>query len=71
MSFIHLLVAVGQRISLLGLCMKRYDKIVVVGNVWVSRQNGMVLDIRGLSPCLSVGQHSGVEPKIMVVYEND
>ena len=51
--------------------MKRYDKIVVVGNVWVSRQNGMVLDIRGLSPCLSVGQHSGVEPKIMVVYEND
>ena len=51
------------------LLMKRTDKIIVVGYVWNSRQNGMVLDVCGISPCLSVGQHSGVEPKIMVVYE--
>jgi len=51
--------------------MKRTDKIVVVGYVWNSRQNGMVLDIRGVSPCFTVGQHSGVEPKIKVVYETD
>ena len=51
--------------------MKRTDKIVVVGYVWNSRQNGMVLDIRGVSPCFTVGQHSGVEPKIRVVYEVD
>ena len=51
--------------------MRRTDKIVVVGYVWNSRQNGMVLDIRGVSPCVSVGQHSGVEPKIRVVYETE
>lgn len=49
--------------------MRQTDRIVIVGNVWNSRQNGIVLDVRGVSPCLSVGQHSGVEPKIMVVYE--
>lgn len=53
------------------LLMKRTDKIVIVGYVWQSRQNGMVLDIRGVSPCFTVGQHSGVEPKIKVVYEVD
>ena len=51
--------------------MRKTDRIVIVGNVWNSRQNGMVLDIRGVYPCLSVGQHSGVEPKIRVVYEVD
>lgn len=51
--------------------MKRTDKIIVVGYVWNSRQNGMVLDIHGVSPCFTVGQHSGVEPKIKVVYETD
>lgn len=53
------------------LLMKRTDKIVIVGYVWQSRQNGMVLDIRGVSPCFTVGQHSGVEPKIKVIYETD
>lgn len=56
----------AQRLS-----MKPIDKIVVVGYVWNSRQNGMVLDIRGVSPCFTVGQHSGVEPKIKVIYETD
>ena len=51
--------------------MKRTDKIIVVDYVWNSRQNGVVLDIRGVSPCLTIGQHSGVEPKIKVVHETD
>ena len=51
--------------------MRQTDRIVIVGNVWNSMQNGMVLDVCGISPCLSVGQHSGVEPKIRVVYEVD
>lgn len=51
--------------------MKRADKIVIAGYVWESRQNGTVLDVSGISPCISVGQHSGVEPKIRVVYEVD
>ena len=51
--------------------MKRSDKIIVVGNVWNSRQNGMVLNVKGIAPCLSVGCHSGVEPKILVVYQVD
>ena len=49
--------------------MKRSDKIIIVGYVWNSRQNGIVLDIRGVSPCFTIGQHSGVEPKIRVVHE--
>lgn len=71
MLFIHLLVAGGQRINLLVWCMKRTDKIIVVGYVWQSNQNGTVLDASGISHCLTVGQHSGVEPKIRVVYETD
>lgn len=51
--------------------MKPTDKIVVVGFVWNSHQNGAVYDVRGLSPCFVVGQHSGVESKIKVVYETD
>lgn len=51
--------------------MRRTDRIAIVGNVWNSRQNGMFLDIRGVSPCLTVGQHSGVEPKIKVTYKTD
>ena len=51
--------------------MKRTDKIIAVGYVWNSRQNGIVLDVRGVSHCFTVGQHSGVEPKIMVIYETE
>lgn len=51
--------------------MKRSEKIIIVGYVWNSRQNGIVLDIRGVSHCFTIGQHSGVEPKIRVVYETD
>lgn len=49
--------------------MKRSDRIVVVGEVYRSRQNGIVIDVCGVSPCLAVGQHFGVEPKIKVVEE--
>lgn len=49
--------------------MKRSDKILVVGYVWNSCQNGMVINVRGVSPCFTVGCHSGVEPKIRVVNE--
>ena len=46
-------------------------KIMVLGYVWKSQQNGAVYDWGGLSPCLNCGCHSGVEPKIMVYYESD
>lgn len=49
--------------------MKRTNRIVIVGSVWNSKQNGIVLDVRGVSPCFTVGKHSGVEPKIRIVYE--
>ena len=52
------------------LYMRKRNKIVVVGYVYESRQNGIVLDAGGgVSPTLSVGQHFGCEPKIRVVYE--
>ena len=51
--------------------MKPIDRIVVVGYVYASNQNGAVLDIGGLCNCISVGCHNGVEPKIKVVYEKD
>lgn len=47
------------------------SKIMVLGYVWKSQQNGAVYDQEGLSPCLNCGCHSGVEPKIMVYYEQD
>lgn len=49
--------------------MRRVDRILIDGFVWNSRQNGMFLNTSGISPCLNVGQHSGVEPKISIVYE--
>lgn len=41
----------------------------IVGQVWKSSQNGQVYDPMGISPCLTVGNHAGVEPKI-IVYED-
>ena len=41
----------------------------VVGQIWKSKQNGMVYDPDGLAPCLCVGNHSGVEPKIILRQE--
>lgn len=43
-------------------------RCLIVGQVWKSNQNGQVYDPMGISPCLTVGSHAGVEPKI-VVYE--
>lgn len=45
-------------------------KIITEGYVYRSRQNGLVLNPMGVSPTIGVGQHSGVEPRIRVVYEN-
>lgn len=50
-------------------CMRRTDKIVIVGAVWNSKQNGAVLNTKGISQCFTVGKHSGCEPKIQVIYE--
>ena len=49
----------------------KYRTIRSLGYVWNSRQNGMVLDVRGISHCINVGHHGGVEPKIMIVYETE
>jgi len=46
------------------------DKVIVVGQVWRSSQNGQVYDPRGVSPTICVGHHAGVEPKI-IVYEDE
>ena len=45
------------------------DSILICGWVYNSRQNGVVISPKGVVPCIGVGQHSGVEPKIKVVYE--
>ena len=37
----------------------------IVGQVWQSKQNGKVYDPDGVAPCLCVGHHAGVEPKII------
>ena len=42
-------------------------KIITIGYIWKSQQNGAVYDVEGLSPCISCGCHSGVEPKIMEI----
>ena len=44
-------------------------KIKIAGYVYASNQNGVVHDTQGICQCLGVGCHSGVEPKIKVVYE--
>lgn len=47
------------------------DKVVIIGYVYpTSRQNGFVITGGGVSPCLGVGCHSGVEPKLRVLIEN-
>lgn len=48
------------------------DRIIIEGYVWKSQQNGAVYNVGGVSPCLSCGQHSGVEPKIIeIIYEDE
>ena len=44
------------------------SSVKVVMQIYRSQQNGMVYDPDGIAPCLCVGCHSGVEPKI-IVYE--
>lgn len=46
-------------------------KINIVGHVYpTSKQNGIVISCDGIAPCLGVGCHSGVEPKLQVIIEN-
>jgi hypothetical protein len=46
------------------------NKVVIIGYVYKSQQNGAVYDVGGVSPCLCCGCHSGVEPRIMeTIYE--
>lgn len=49
--------------------MRRNEKIPVEVYVYASRQNGVVLNVNGVCPCLGVGCHSGVEPKVMMIHE--
>lgn len=49
----------------------RQSSIVIEGWVYASRQNGVVVSPDGLSPCLGVGCHSGVETKILLKYESE
>ena len=49
--------------------MSSKEKIVIVGFVWRSMQNGAVYSTEGLAPTISRGSHSGVEPKIIVFDE--
>ncbi len=49
----------------------RQDKIIVVGYVYASDQNGAVLDTEGICNCLGCGAHGGCEPKIKIVNESD
>lgn len=53
-----------------GVVMERLPlRCLIVGQVYRSQQNGMVYDPNGISPCLTVGNHAGVEPRI-IVYED-
>lgn len=44
-------------------------RCLIVGQIWKSKQNGKVYSPEGIAPCICVGNHAGVEPKI-IVYEN-
>lgn len=46
-------------------------KIEIIGQIWKSLANGMVYSPEGLSPTLVVGCHSGVEPKIIYIEEDE
>ena len=42
-----------------------FDRIVIRGWIYKSRQNGVVVDVHGVVPTISVGNHSGVEPRTL------
>lgn len=45
-------------------------RCMIVGQVYRSQQNGNVYDPNGIAPCICVGHHAGVEPRI-IVYEDE
>lgn len=45
------------------------DDIVIVGFIWKSQQNGMVYSPFGISGTMTIGQHSGTEPKVLIINE--
>ena len=47
-------------------------KIKILGYCWKSQMNGAVYDVCGISPCVTCGCYSGVEPKILdIKYERN
>lgn len=42
------------------------SRVLTIGYVYRSQQNGAVYDPTGVAPCLCAGAHSGVEPRIIV-----
>lgn len=48
---------------------QRPSQCLIAGQVWKSKQNGKVYDPDGIAPCICVGHHAGVEPKI-IEYEH-
>lgn len=46
-------------------------KIEHIGQIWNSLANGQVYGWGGVSPCICVGAHSGVEPKILIIIEDE
>lgn len=50
---------------------RRSSRCKIVGQIWKSKMNGIVYDPTGIAPCICVGKHSGVEPKIIVYAETE
>ena len=46
-------------------------KIEPIGKIWKSEANGWVYWSGGLSPTICVGAHSGVQPKILIIEEDE
>lgn len=42
-------------------------QIYVIGQIWKSEANGQVYHRGGLSPTICCGAHNGVQPKIIVI----
>lgn len=46
-------------------------RIETIGQIWKSEANGYVYWWGGVSPTICVGAHSGVEPKILIIIEDE
>jgi len=41
-------------------------RVLPLFKIWKSQQNGWVYDTDGISPCITIGDHGGCEPKIVI-----